>query len=69
LNKLFKILDIWRFEKMRYVRRIYNMNKAGNYPAVSFPPELAGMLSEFVILESCPDGILIRPAKIEPVHA
>lgn len=54
---------------MRYIRRIYNVNKAGNYPALSFPQELAGMLSEFVILETLPEGILIRPAKIEPVHA
>jgi hypothetical protein len=54
---------------MRYIRKIYNMNKTGIYPAVSFPQELAAMLSEFVIMESCPDGILIRPAKIEPVHA
>lgn len=55
---------------MKFVRKVYSMNpKAGNYPAISFPRELAGMLSEFVILETHPDGILIRPAKIEPVHA
>ena len=55
---------------MQFVRKVYSMNpKAGNYPAISFPRELAGMLSEFVILETRPDGILIRPAKIEPVHS
>jgi hypothetical protein len=54
---------------MRYIRKIYNMNKSGNYPAVSFPREMAAMLSDFVIMESCPDGILIRPAKIEPMHS
>jgi hypothetical protein len=55
---------------MQYVRKVYSMNpKARNYPAISFPRELAGMLSEFVILEARPDGILIRPAKIEPVHS
>ena len=55
---------------MQYVRKVYSMNpKAGRYPAISFPPELAGMLSDFVILERCPDGILIRPAKIEPVYS
>ena len=52
---------------MQYIRKIYNMNKSGNYPAVSFPREMAAMLSDFVIMESCPDGILIRLAKIEPV--
>ena len=55
---------------MQFVRKVYSMNpKAGNYPAISFPRELAGMLSEFVIMEAVADGILIKPAKIEPVHS
>jgi hypothetical protein len=53
---------------MRFIRRVYNMNpKAGRYPAITFPPELAGMLTDFVFLETIPGGIMIRPAKIEPV--
>jgi hypothetical protein len=70
LNILFKNLDFRRFEKVKFVRRVYNMNpKVGRYPAISIPQELAGMLSHFVILETVPEGILIRPAKIEPVHS
>ncbi len=53
---------------MKFVRRVYNMNpKRGRYPAISIPQELAGRLQHFVILETVPEGILIRPAKIEPV--
>ena len=55
---------------MRFVRKVYSMNpRGGHFPAVSFPQELAAMLSEFVIMETVPEGILIRPAKIEPVHS
>lgn len=53
---------------MKFVRKVYSMNpKAGHYPGITFPPELAKMLSDFVILETVSDGILIRPAKIEPL--
>jgi hypothetical protein len=70
LNILFKILDFRRFEKMRFVRKVYSMNpKGGHFPAVSFPQELVAMLSQYVIMEDVPEGILIRPAKIEPVHS
>jgi len=58
------------FEEMQFVRKVYSMNpKAGRYPAISFPPELAKLLTDFVVLETLPEGILIRPAKIEPVHS
>jgi hypothetical protein len=55
---------------MQFVRKVYSMNpKAGRYPAISFPPELAKLLTDFVVLETLPEGILIRPAKIEPAHS
>lgn len=55
---------------MKIVRRVYNTNPAaGHYPAISFPPVLAKLLTDFVVLETLPEGILIRPAKIEPVHS
>jgi hypothetical protein len=53
---------------MKFVRRVYNMNPtAGRYPAITFPPELSNLLKDFVILEVVPEGILIRPAKVEPI--
>jgi hypothetical protein len=54
---------------MRYVRKVYNMNSGqGRYPAISFPPELADMVKTgWLILETCPEGILIRPSTFEPV--
>lgn len=53
---------------MRYMRKVYNMNpKAGKYPTITFPPELAGVVgSGYVFLEPVPGGIMIRSAKIEP---
>jgi hypothetical protein len=55
---------------MKFVRKVYSMNpKGGHYPALSFPQELAAMLSDYVIMETVPEGILIRPAKIEPVYS
>lgn len=54
---------------MKFVRKVYSLNKAGHYPGVSFPPALAKLITDFVILEVVPEGILIRPAKIEPVHS
>jgi hypothetical protein len=36
---------------MRYLRRIYNVNRNGNYPAVSFPQELADLLTQYVYME------------------
>ena len=52
---------------VRYLRRIYNLNSAGNYPGLSFPQELADRLTNYVFLEEVPEGILIRRAKIEPL--
>jgi hypothetical protein len=53
---------------MKFIRKVYNMNpKAGRYPAITFPPELSEMLTNFVVLETIPEGILIRPAKVEPI--
>lgn len=53
---------------MKFVRKVYNMNpKAGRYPAITFPPELSAKLTNFVVLEVVPDGILIRPAEIKAI--
>lgn len=54
---------------VQFVRRVYNMNpKLGRYPAISIPPELADMVKTgWVILETVPEGILIRPSTVEPV--
>ena len=54
---------------MQFIRRVYSMNRAGHYPGITFPQELAKMISEFVILEQVPEGILVRPARIESVHS
>jgi hypothetical protein len=52
---------------MRFIRKIYNMNRKGHYPGVSFPQELANLLTEYVVIESTPDGcILLRPTLIIP---
>jgi hypothetical protein len=54
---------------MRYVRKVYNMNpRAGQYPGITFPPELAEMVKTgWVILEKVPEGILIRPSTVQPI--
>ena len=42
---------------MQFVRKVYSMNpKAGRYPAISFPPELARLLTDFVVLENIARG-------------